>query len=1361
MNFPSLRLEGSILSADLLDAIAREDKHSQKPADFGLAGSAKVKDEIATTWAAAKTLWATYQSKIDGLKEGQTGASETRNLFVLPLLTLLGYQPEKADAEVMREKTYAISHRDPSRDGLPLHIMGWNDRLEIKRSAGGPRLSPHALVQEYLNLTEHLYALVTNGRQIRLLRDSSRLIKLSFLEFDFVRMFEEDLYADFAMLYRLLHASRMPANRQSAAGCILEKYHQDSVDSGSRIRDGLAVAVRFAMENVANGLLADVHNQALIDRLREDPSKAGELHQDLLRWIYRTLFLFVIEERGLNHSPDASLKQRRIYLDYYSLQRLRRLADRPQQADRRSHDLWSAMHQTLRLYEDGGKGLPLGVAPLGSFLFREEGLQALFQYRLDNRSLLDSLNRLSNFVHPDTKVRMRVNYGALDVEEFGSVYESLLELRPRIISSAEKLKFTYAQLAGNERKTTGSYYTPDSLVQCLLDSALDPVVEDRLDGVKGVEDREAALLSIKVCDPAVGSGHFLIGAAHRLAQRLAEIRAGEEALSPEVQRRALRDVVSHCLYGVDINPLSAELCKVSLWMLGMEPGKPLGFLDHHIKCGNSLLGATPEAVARGIPDDAFKPIAGDDKKYCANFKKENKKEAKNVKGESQGSLFDRELKPWEALGDLPRAIANLDSMADDTPDAVRAKAEAYARAVASTGYLSSRFLHDAWCAAFVWRKCKTEDGGFDYPITNEIIHCIQRNPHDCPVWMRDEVMRLAEQYRFFHWHVEFPDVFHPWDTENGGFDVILGNPPWDMVELSEKEYFAERAPDIAAANSARRRQAMIEMLRVENPKLYRDFSESKQAIQYIRHFIQNAGILPLSSKGRINLYPLFTEAAANLASGRGRMGVIVPSAIAMDAYNAPLFRSLLDRELLVSLFDFENSGTLFPNVHRSYRFCLLTLGPSNGRLQLCYFAHDPAEVDIHERRIELTASDLITFSPNTLAPPIFKEAGDKEIALRVYSRLGVFVNRRSGSINPWQPVIQRMLSLSDRGDFFRRIDELSESELLNTSDWSRLYSGKVIHAFNHRFATFDDKWRDSSINQLRDESFAVRTEYYARAEEVRKRTKGKFPANWLLGFRDISRATDERTAIAAVVPYAGCDTHCRNIYFAERQPAIVAVLVGNLNSFAFDFFARQKVIGTGIGATILEQLPVLPPATYAVPCVWSSQSATPLSNWLLSRVLELTYTAWDLEPFARDCGWNGPPFRWCEERRFLLRCELDAAFFHLYLPTEVNGEWRMANRADGCPYDETPEQLTELKQHFPTPRDAVAYIMDTFPIVRKKDEAAHGSYRTKETILKIYNAMQQAMATGQPYQTLLDPPPADPRCCHPPKPTGRNLSPTT
>ena len=343
--------------------------------------------------------------------------------------------------------------------------------------------------------------------------------------------------------------------------------------------------------------------------------------------------------------------------------------------------------------------------------------------------------------------------------------------------------FELQSAAGNERKTTGSYYTEPGLVNELVESALEPVIQARLaeaDKVtRGQEDkmisppvsvsslhpvtqsvsenekqrrREHAILSIKVCDFASGSGHMLLAAGHRLARHLAIIRSGDEEPSPEALRTALRDVIGHCLYGVDSNPMAVELCKVNLWMEALEPGKPLSFLDHHIKCGNSLIGATPALLAGGIPDEAFTPIAGDDKAVCSAFKKKNKQERTG-----QRSLFDAALQPWERVGDIAASLLQVDELADDTIEGVRRKQARYAEVVRSSGYAYGRLWADSWCAAFVWKKTKDTP----YPITEEVFRRIERNPFDLAPWMREEIERLAGQYQFFHWHLEFPEMFGP------------------------------------------------------------------------------------------------------------------------------------------------------------------------------------------------------------------------------------------------------------------------------------------------------------------------------------------------------------------------------------------------------------------------------------------------------------------------------------------------------------------------------------------------------------------------------------------------------------------------
>ena len=281
-------------------------------------------------------------------------------------------------------------------------------------------------------------------------------------------------------------------------------------------------------------------------------------------------------------------------------------------------------------------------------------------------------------------------------------------------------------------------------------------------------------------------------------------------------------------------------------------------------------------------------------------------------------------------------------------------------------------------------------------------------------------------------------------------------------------------------------------------------------------------------------------------------------------------------------------------------------------------------------------------------------------------------------------------------------------------------SQKVTTALGLRF---EDYAKDATIKYGRDKVEAALRDVVGYASKRR---------NHLLAVRRLTNTTNERTAVFSIVPYSGCGNSMFVFDVPTTQHSIWLVACGN--SFACDYVARNKLGGTNFLQFIIEQLAVV--RFEDVQQAHFALQGGLLENWITPRVLELTYTAWDLEGFAQDCGWSGPPFRWDEERRFLLRCELDAAFFHLYLGPET--EWR--------------QQPAALTQAFPTPRAAVAYILDTFPIVKRKDEAKfNGDYRTKRVILEIYDALAASVQTGQPYQTRLDPPPADPRCCHPAK----------
>lgn len=767
MNYPSIRIEGSILSPDILEKL--DDANGQRPADFGLEASVKVKDEIARAWADAQDYWRIYNRKLDTLKEDSPATTETRNLWVVPLLGLLGYQLEyEAKSIELNNKLYPISHRVTNRGNAAIQITGSRELagLDRKPEKAALKMSAHAMMQEYLNLTEQLYGIVTNGKLLRLLRDSSRLVKLTYLEFDLDRIFSDGLFADFAVLYRLLHVTRLPAQLENSADSIIERYHQDSLDSGARIRDGLSKAVENAIRTFANGFLMHPKNGELLDEINSGRLEPLEYYHYLLRLIYRLLFLMVIEERNLIYPLSQVAAKREIYDRYYSLMRLRRLSEKQYLADRRHDDHWLALLATFNLFEDGGPGSKLGIAPLAGDLFRFDSIGPLGRCALDNETLLHCLRSLSLYENPNNGQVIRVNYAALNVEEFGSVYEGLLEYEPVFNRFDGSVEFAFAR--GDERAATGSHYTPDDLVQPLIKHSLDYLITDKLKE----SDPEKALLSLRVADISCGSGHILLAAARRIATELAVIRTGEEQPSPIAFRTAVRDVICNCIYGVDLNPLAVELCKVALWLEAHIPGQPLNFLDHHIKCGNAIVGfARRDELERGVPDEAFITMPGDDKEIAASFRKRNKEERQIHEKQlmKQTSLsFTPEVE--KHLSEVLKGWRTIAALPERNPAEIEAKKSRYQEFAGG---------QDAWLlnqiaaipvAQFYIEKVKENQPKL---ITDEEYRRYL-DGHQTPQGQATAMAwAVSNRKRFFHWFLEFPEII-----EQGGFDCILGNPPY-------------------------------------------------------------------------------------------------------------------------------------------------------------------------------------------------------------------------------------------------------------------------------------------------------------------------------------------------------------------------------------------------------------------------------------------------------------------------------------------------------------------------------------------------------------------------------------------------------
>jgi type I restriction-modification system DNA methylase subunit len=1399
----SIRAEGGLFPADFLQrlAAASPDVPGLRPEDYHLAGREKLNEAVSRCWNRMLGVWDGFRAALGTLPAGDRATSLTREKWLLPLFAELGYgRLQSARSLLGGDPAFPISH---AWQAVPIHLVGCNIQLEERSAgvAGAARISPHGLVQEFLNSREQaLWGFASNGLTLRLLRAKRTLTRQAYVEFDLAAMMDGQAFSDFALLWLLCHQSRVelrpeseiaappsgPAARRAGGGeddkarreaeeaaddeaesdeaseaeaaeaarsaaksCWLERWAALVREQGARALDQLRDGVENAIKTVGAGFLRHAENRALHQKLAAGELDRQDYYRQLLRLVYRLIFLFVAEARDLLlTAPPASAAADR-YRRFYSLSHLRDLA-----AARRGTlhgDLWRGLRVVFRALGSAAGCPELGLPPLGGLLWGDAAVPDLDAAELANADLLAALRALA--FRTEAGIRRPVDWRNLGPEELGSVYESLLELRPEIHPGAAA--FELKTLPGHERKTTGSYYTPTSLVECLLDSALDPV----LAAAAKQPDPEPAILGLKVCDPACGSGHFLIAAAHRIASRLASVRTGDAEAAPRAVRHALRDVIGHCLYGVDLNPMAVELCKVNLWLEALEPGKPLSFLDAHIQCGNALLGATPALLRAGIPDAAFDPLEGDDRAWCRVLKRANKLERTGSR-----PLFANE--PWMHLGDIARQMEGVAAMDDATAEAVREKERRYAEIVRSADYEHGRLWADAWCAAFVLPKNRQSAS-----ITEHTFREIERNPLIAPEPLRRAIRAAAEEYRFFHWHLAFPDVFRPSpEAEDGGdgaaegagwqggLDVVLGNPPWERVKLQEKEWFAERRPDIADAPNAAARKKLIAKLTAEDPALAAAWADALHASDAQSALVRASGRYPLCGRGDVNTYSIFAELNRSLIAPTGRAGFIVPTGIATDKTTELFFQDLVESRSLASLFDFENRRKLFPGVDSRQKFSLVTLrGPSTaGAAEFAFFCLDPADLRDPDRRFTLTAADFRLLNPNTRTCPIFRSRRDAELTKAIYRRVPVLVNESLGEAgNPWGVSFMAMFHMSNDSGLFKSAAELrAEGWTLRGNIFERgaerylpLYEAKMVHQFNHRFGDYADKRPESKgtalpevpTARLADPAYCVQPRYWVSQGAVDERLGGRWRQDWLLGWRDICRSTDERTVIAAVIPRVGVgDKFLLALPGAQAGGVALCALLGG---FALDYCARQKAGGTSLKYFVVKQLPVPPPAAFRGDCPWSPAAA--YSDFIAPRVLELTFTSHDMAGFARDFGYGGPPFRWDPERRFLMRSELDAAFFHLYLPAEAGGAWR---RADS----ESEADLAALTALFPTPRDAVAYILDTFPIVRRKEEAKFGEYRTKRVVLEIYDAMAAAIRTGAAYQTRLDPPPADPRAAHPP-----------
>ena len=1298
----------------------------------------------------------------DGVRERYEALSGTANPneavteqeLIRPVLELLGwadYLPQQGTAQGedipdhllfvdADSKARAAAQGRPEDRFSDALVVEESKRFGLAldaRDADSPNRwrTPHGQILRYLSTAESKtdgdlhWGFLTNGEVWRLYDYRKRPRATGYYEADLGEMLEsgdDDRLRVFYLLFRrdsfVLRDGAVTTFLDTALAEGRRYEEQVAQDLSSVVFEKVFPQLVGALADASGAPLADVRHAALI-------------------FLYRLLFVLYAEDRGLLPVNDTR------YDDYGLRKRVRDdIAERMGKQDvfaAAATSYYDHLATLCRIIDRGEESI--GLPPYNGGLFTEDAAPLLASVRLSDADMAPIMYDLS---HAESNGQRRfVNYRDMSVQQLGSIYERLLEREP----VRDELGIISVRPNSYARKDSGSFFTPQELVDLIIDRTLKPLAEERLAAfekrsgeLKGdrrpkrerlaelqKHDPAEAVLDLKVLDPAMGSGHFLVTAVDFLSDFVADLIEYVPAVpewldgeyeSPVVRRvAAIRDdilrrasesdwvideslltdqaiirrmVLKRCIYGVDKNPLTVELAKVSLWLHSFTVGAPLSFLDHHLRCGDSLIGMR---VRGGL--DELNRLSG---------------------------LF-----ATSAIQQAENATAGMqliEEMSDADVAEVRESASLFREVEATTATL--RGLLDflcglRWLTAGMKKKERTE---FESPL----VEFLGRNPNDAykllafgpgarsddtpdkgfgSLWRRAK--NVADRESFLHWEVAFPGVWRGWQDirPQGGFDAVIGNPPWDHIEQPEVEWFALRDEEVALASTGALRKALIRRRIDDGDELALQYAAVQRNSARMRAMARSYGDYPVLSGGRINLYSLFVERAMALVKPDGFVGLLTPSGIYADKTAARFFKSVSTSGRVGGLFDFENRrlGTklppFFPDVDSRFKFCVLVFGGEERRFdetECAFFLHDLDSIKDPERCFPLAPDDFARVNPNTGTAPVFRTRRDAEITRGIYERHPVLVEHSYGADRKAWPVryAQGLFNMTSDSHLFRTSAQLESAGFypVQGNRWKKgeelylpFYQGRMVHQFDHRANSVHVN-PESTHNpylsvevtcaQHADPQFLPTTQYSVPKSAVDKRMSD---SGWTIAYRRIARSTDERTMISSLVPKAGFGD---SVFLLMPGIGLSAwdasCVVANLNGLPFDFVTRQKMHGTNLSWYLLEQLPVIAPEDYD-----RRFGETTARELVRDHVLKLTYTAHDMEPFARDLGYDGPPFTWDEEGRRHLRARLDALYFHLY----------------------------------GLDRDDAEYVMGTFPIVRRQDEKEFGSYRTRELILAYMNAL--------------------------------------
>ena len=753
-----------------------------------------------------------------------------------------------------------------------------------------------------------------------------------------------------------------------------------------------------------------------------------------------------------------------------------------------------------------------------------------------------------------------------------------------------------------------------------------------------------------------------------------------------------------------------------------------------IKVGNAILGTTPALLAQNIPDAAFDPLAGDDDPcdICARAGTTNCKHGKwsaMVKRANKSQRLNEEAQQQSLLGSVGIHVDNQkfanafrDAEADTTGSlaSIRRQASAWRRAEEDPTLRRAKMVADAWCSAFVWPLDRAHARE---AVTHEVLLMLQDNPDLDPLKHRRELLNgLAERYRFFHWHLEFPQIFQvPEDLREakhsagwtGGFSCVVGNPPWDKVKLQDKEYFTKQGrADIAKASPAAKRAKLIDALAQTDPALFSDYLYEKRTSIAATHFVLKGGRYPLTGTGDVNLYSVFAETFRALLNEEGQAGILTPTGLATDNTTSAFFADAFSKRRVRCFYDFINGGYFFPGVHAQLRFALSVFtGHEQPFVSLAFLARRIN--DVTEQGLRLTPDEVLSVNPNTGTLAVFDTPEDARITLGIYNRHPILIEESGQKRNPWGIRFLPVFHMTNDSSLFVDVEEIRHlldaglEPSHNGVGLVPLLEGKYIWHFDHRFAASvegsPDKARDLTEAEHKSPNSDVVSRYYIARGQVQQAFAGKWDRDWLLGFRSITNPTNERTFVTSVVPAYGCGNSLLGMRLAE--PAHAPLLQATLSSLAFDYIVRQKLSGSNMNLFFVKQFACPAPSAFQEGCRW--EPSFTYAEWLLPYILELTYTSDSLRPYAADLGDKGQPFVWDEDRRTQLRAELDAAMLHIF------GH----SRADAM------------------------HVLNAFPVLREHEEREHGHYRTRDLVLSEFDKMDAATTGQNTYRSQLSPAP--------------------